>query len=58
MVWVKQASSWCAYWRELGWPSLAWLEDIGSLPSTMERIAEMSPSNIVLVRHHMHDYME
>jgi hypothetical protein len=24
----------------------------------MERIAEVSLSNIVLVRHHMHDYME
>ncbi len=58
MGWVKQASSRCFYWLELKWPSLAGLEDIGSLPSTMERIAEMSPSNIVLVRHHMHDYME
>ncbi len=59
MVWVKQESSRRSYWRELRCPSLAWLEGIGSLPSTMERIAEMSPSNIVLVRHHMHDdYME
>jgi hypothetical protein len=57
MVWVKQASSRCSYWRELRWQSLAWLEGIGSLPSTMERIAEMSPSNIVLVRRHMRDYM-
>jgi hypothetical protein len=47
MVWVKQASSRCSYWRELRWPSLAWLEGIGSLPSTMEleRIAEMSSSS-------------
>jgi hypothetical protein len=34
------------------------LEGTGSLPSTMESNAEMSPSNIVWVRHHMHDYME
>ncbi len=45
-------------WRELRWQSLAWLDGIGSLPLTMERIAEMSLSNIVLVRSHMHDYME
>jgi hypothetical protein len=58
MGWVKQASSRCSYWQELKWPSLAWLEGIGSLPSTMERIVEMSPSNIVLIPHHMRDYME
>jgi hypothetical protein len=39
IVWVKQASSRCSYWRELRWPSLAWLQGIGSLLSTMERNA-------------------
>jgi hypothetical protein len=58
MVWVKQASSRRSYWQELRWPSLAWLEGTGSQLSIMERIAEMSPSNIDLVQHHMHDYME
>ena len=33
--------------------SQAWLEGFGSPTSTMERIAEMSPSNIVSSRHHM-----
>ncbi len=55
--WSGEASR-CSYLRELRWPSLAWLEGISFLPSTMERIAKMSPSNMVLVRLRMRDYME